>query len=203
LSTGLNSLSCVVIEDFVKVFIQRKLSSLEIQLWMRGVVIVFGILSVAGILIIQQIDGVMQLAMSISSCTLGPLLGVFSLGIFMPWINSKSAFVGGISSFIGMLAIGVNTQLAIMRKEVVYQPKPVYVNNCSYTWTGNSTESHNIDYYTSGHHLSYIYYGFFGVVSCCLIGNLFSLMFGKNDIKQMNPLLVAPFIRKMLIKSQK
>jgi solute carrier family 5 (sodium-coupled monocarboxylate transporter), member 8/12 len=185
------------VEDFVKVLIKRKITALELQLWMRGVVIVFGVVSVVLILVVRQIDGIMQLAMSFSSCTLGPLLGIFVLGLIFPWVSSKPAFFAGLLSFVITLSNGIWTQLAIINREVVFLPKPVSVAGCSADWA-NATTTNPIDYYTSGQHLSYIYYGLFGVVSCCLLGNFFVLIFGRNNTKLLNPELVAPFMRKLL-----
>jgi solute carrier family 5 (sodium-coupled monocarboxylate transporter), member 8/12 len=197
LSTGLNALSAVIVEDFVKVLFQRKITALELQLWMRGVVIVFGVVSVLLILVVRQIDGIMQLAMSFSSCTLGPLLGIFVLGLIFPWVSSKSAFFAGLLSFVVTLANGIRTQLAIINREVVFMPKPVSVAGCLEEWS-NVTTTNPVNYYTNGQHLSYIYYGLFGVVSCCLLGNFFVLIFGRNNTKMLNPVLVAPFMRKSL-----
>lgn len=88
LSTCLNSMSAVVLEDFVKPFVKKPLSNAAINWIMRLVVVVMGIICVALVVVVQKMGTVLQLTMSLEAITNGPLLGIFTIGVFLPWINS-------------------------------------------------------------------------------------------------------------------
>jgi solute carrier family 5 (sodium-coupled monocarboxylate transporter), member 8/12 len=201
LSTGLNSLSAVLLEDYVKVFVKRQLSPLETQLWMRGVVIFFGITSVLLVLVVQNLGGVLQLSISFSSMTLGPLLGLFLVGMTMPWIKARAALTGGVCAFLVLATFNIRAQVAVAGKELIFQPKPTYTTNCSYTWDNSTViDPNDVSYYYSGSHLSYMYYNLLGVLTCGAVSNVATLIFGRNTPKDVNPLLLAPFVRKLMSK---
>lgn len=88
LSTCLNSMSAVVLEDFIKPFVKKPLSNTAINWIMRSVVVVVGIICVALVVVVQKMGTVLQLTMSLEAITNGPLLGIFTIGVFLPWINS-------------------------------------------------------------------------------------------------------------------
>lgn len=104
LSTCLNSMSAVVLEDFCKPFAKRPLSDRAINLIMRSVVVGVGVLSVALVFLVERLGTVLQLTMSLEAITNGPLLGVFTLGILMPSVNGK---VGGLRSSMIRINFGI------------------------------------------------------------------------------------------------
>lgn len=89
LSTCLNSMSAVVLEDFFKPFVKQPLSNLAINWIMRSVVVVTGVVCVALVFVVQKMGTVLQLTMSLEAITNGPLFGIFTIGILMPWINGN------------------------------------------------------------------------------------------------------------------
>lgn len=89
LSTCLNSMSAVVLEDFVKPFANKPLSSRTINWIMRSVVVIVGAICVALVVVVQKMGTVLQLTMSLEAITNGPLLGIFTIGILLPWINGN------------------------------------------------------------------------------------------------------------------
>lgn len=89
LSTCLNSMSAVVLEDFVKPFVDKPLSSRTINWIMRSVVVVIGAICVALVVVVQKMGTVLQLTMSLEAITNGPLLGIFTIGILLPWVNGN------------------------------------------------------------------------------------------------------------------
>lgn len=89
LSTALNSIAAVFLEDFLKPYANRPLSERETGYFMRGVVLIIGIISVALVFVVEHLGSVLQLSMSMNGVTSGPILGIFTMGVLMPWINSK------------------------------------------------------------------------------------------------------------------
>lgn len=93
LSTSLNSLSAVVLEDFFKSFSKRPFTERETALIMRGTVFVFGISAVALVYVVEHMGSVLQLSMSVPTVSFGPILGMYILGMFFPWVNSNVRFI--------------------------------------------------------------------------------------------------------------
>lgn len=89
LSTSLNSLAAIVLEDFIKPYISRPLSEKQTNYIMRTVVCAFGILCVSLVFVVEHLGTVLQLSMSLSGIFLGPLFGAFAMGIFLPWIKGS------------------------------------------------------------------------------------------------------------------
>jgi Na+/proline symporter len=87
LSTGLNSLSAVMLEDFFKPFSKTPLTERQTKYIMRGVVVVFGAICVALVFVVEQLGSVLMLSMSLGSISQGPLLGVFTCGVMFPWVT--------------------------------------------------------------------------------------------------------------------
>lgn len=88
LSTCLNSMSAIVLEDFVKPFVKTPLTTSETNWIMRSVVVGMGFICVALVVVVQRMGTVLQLTMSLEAITNGPLLGIFTIGIFLPWISA-------------------------------------------------------------------------------------------------------------------
>lgn len=89
LSTCLNSMSAVVLTDFVKPFVKEPLTEKAINWVMRSVVVVIGVICVFMVYVVEKMGTVLQLTMSLEAITNGPLFGIFTIGIFLPWIKSK------------------------------------------------------------------------------------------------------------------
>ena len=89
LSTCLNSMSAVVLEDFFKPFVKTPLSDSAVNWIMRLVVVGVGALCVALVFVVEKMGTVLQLTMSLEAITNGPLFGIFTIGILIPWIKGS------------------------------------------------------------------------------------------------------------------
>ncbi len=124
-SGGLNSLAAVTLEDFVKVFIykdgaglsDRKATDLSKMLavcygrnlssrqdsCLNNRICCSGVFSYLVIFLVKNIPGLVQAWLGIFGILGGPVLGLFTLGMFMPRANSAGALTGGITSLVFML----------------------------------------------------------------------------------------------------
>lgn len=90
LSTGLNSLAAVFLEDYIKPSCQEPLSEKQTAFIMRLIVVLLGVISVALVFVVEYLGhAVLQLSATMSSTTGGPLLSLFLMGLLMPWINTR------------------------------------------------------------------------------------------------------------------
>lgn len=221
LSTGLNSLSAVVLEDFFKTLVPVPLTDRQTSYIMRGVVAVCGTICVGLVLVVEKLGSVLQLSMSLGAVTNGPLLGIFTMGVAVPWVHGNGAIVGG-SVGLGLMAwICYSAQAAIAAGELQFVAKPVTTLGCAYTYLAaesrdmlaeNATASPetmlaaaaaaaaggNFEEGFQIHHLSYLWYTLLGALITIVVSLLVSFALGANDPRRIERKLLAPFVRRMI-----
>lgn len=89
LSTCLNSMAAIVLEDFYKPFASAPLTEKQTSYLMRGTVLVIGIISVSLVFVVQRMGTVLQLSITLSSMTGGAIFGMFVMGLMCPWVKRK------------------------------------------------------------------------------------------------------------------
>ncbi|XP_034485100.1 sodium-coupled monocarboxylate transporter 1 [Drosophila innubila] len=214
LSTCLNSMSAVVLEDFVKPYVKQQLSNRASTWIMRLVVIGVGVVCVALVYVVEHMGTVLQLTMSLESITNGPLFGIFTLGILLPWINGNSAMLGGCVGVVFMSWVSLNAQWAIASGAISYQTKPLSVDHCDYTFDTASLVSsvpnatHTIGQASDDifplYRISYMWYTCLGASVTIIVALLSTFLFGTNDPNSIDPTLITPSIRKFFrFNSQK
>ncbi|TDG52238.1 hypothetical protein AWZ03_001519 [Drosophila navojoa] len=205
LSTCLNSMSAVVLEDFVKPYVKKPLSSRATNWVMRLVVVGIGALCVALVYVVEHMGTVLQLTMSLESITNGPLFGIFTIGIFMPWISGNSAILGGCVGVVVMSWVSLNAQWAIASGAIRYQTKPLNVDQCSYSFNAalvssaaNATHLHgpSAEDIFPLYRISYMWYTTLGASVTIIVALLSTLFFSTNDPNGVDPVLLTPCIRK-------
>lgn len=203
LSTCLNSMSAVVLEDFVKPFVRKPLSETAVNWIMRSVVVVVGAICVCLVYVVEHMGTVLQLTMSLEAITNGPLFGIFTIGVFMPWINGNSAITGGILGVLGMSWISLNAQWALASGAIKYQTKHLTVEYCDYKFDSllmspaNATLIHETaDDIFPLYRISYMWYTCLGAVFTIIVAIICTCVFGGNDPNKVNPSLLTPCIRK-------
>ncbi|EDX14493.1 GD21248 [Drosophila simulans] len=133
LSTGMNSLSAVFLEDYIKPLAKKPLTEHQTGVTVRLCTVIIGIISVALVFVVERMSShVLQLGIAIGSVVQGPLLGLFSMGLLCPSINSKSAITGSIFAFFFMGWLSISAQIAINSGEIHPEEKPVSVEGCDY-----------------------------------------------------------------------
>ncbi|CRK86766.1 CLUMA_CG000598, isoform A [Clunio marinus] len=212
LSTGLNSMSAVMLEDFFKPFSKKPLTELQTKYIMRGVVAVFGTICVALVLVVEQLGAVLQLSMSLGAVAQGPLLGIFTMGVMLPWVHGTGAFVGSATALSFMTWICFKAQRAIATGELQFATKEVSTSGCSYHFIANEPMSMLAINETAPtmtlediepmgfqiYHISYLWYTLVGSFICIIVSLIASYILGPNKPSDLNPNLLAPFVRKLI-----
>ncbi|XP_072174293.1 sodium-coupled monocarboxylate transporter 1-like [Diadema setosum] len=205
-SSGLNSVAAVTVKDIVKVIVKDMTDKRETVI-SKIIATSYGVLCVALALAASQMGPVLQLAITLMGLIGGPLLGVFTLGIFFPWANSKGAIVGLLCGIGMALWIGVGSflhppdkpQLPVttdgcLATENMTTPSALPTTNDPYEFM---TTSHGNTSSKSGHsitdlyHVSYLYYGLVSGFIVVFVGLLFSFLTGATDPKDVDPRLLS------------
>ncbi|XP_013149412.1 PREDICTED: sodium-coupled monocarboxylate transporter 1-like isoform X2 [Papilio polytes] len=195
LSTGLNSMSAVVLEDFWKPFF-RPLSDKETQILVRTVVVVLGVICVGLVFIVEKLGSVLQLTMSLSSASMGPLAGIFSMGIFLPFIDSTSALSGGVVGLASAWWVAAHSQLAQAKGFLRFDEKERFTHNCTYDF--GTTFSPDVEHVVVSYlyRISYLWFTAFGCTVTVIVATLLS--FRQYPRVQSDHQLFAPFVRSLI-----
>ncbi|GAB1869712.1 Sodium-coupled monocarboxylate transporter 1 [Camponotus japonicus] len=213
-STGLNSMSAVVLEDFVKPFIKTPFTCKTADRVMKLTVVVLGTICVAFVFVVEQAGlHVLQLSMSLGAITYGPSLGIFIMGILLPWVNGKGALIGGFAglSFMGWLIL--SAEAAIASGQIKFDVKPVTTESCTYSFLqvenlslsvppDSILDDANGEEPWALYRLSYLWYTMTGALMTITVGLIVTLITSQN-VEKLDPMLLAPFMRKYLKTSSK
>ncbi|XP_078590971.1 sodium-coupled monocarboxylate transporter 2-like [Branchiostoma floridae x Branchiostoma japonicum] len=133
LSSGLNSLSAVTLEDFVKPWLP-KLSDIKYTTISKALVLLHGVLMVLVASFASLLGPLAQAAISVFGMISGPILGIFILGMMFPCANSTGGLVGLLSSLVLTLWIGIGSIVWPRRR---WMP-PVSTDQCPVNLTATN-----------------------------------------------------------------
>ncbi|XP_053575790.1 sodium-coupled monocarboxylate transporter 1-like [Bombina bombina] len=198
-SSSINALAAVTVEDLIKPF--TNMSENQLSWTSKGMSALYGIVCIAMAAVASFMGSVIQAALSIFAMVGGPLLGLFSLGMFFPCGNSLGAIVGLIFGFTATLWAGIGSQIYSSLPDKS-RPLPLSTAGCNFSTLDSSWNStteiafvtfffnYNIqkrpllaDYWYS---LSYLYFSILGTLTTVLVGIIASLLSGgwKQNINK-------------------
>lgn len=217
ISSGLNAMSAVLLEDFLKPFCCKSLTGKKAILLSKLLVLVLGVFQFGVAYLISKSGGLLlQLVYSLFSIMSGPLMGIFVAGMVFPWTNRYGAFSGLLVSLAAMswLVIGA----AVEKPSGVKVPLPVSTVGCNWDIknisalthtpttqttllvsttefkdTGSGEESILMDFYR----LSYQWFTGFGLLVNLTVSLLVSFITGHTDPKTVDHHLMIPLFYKL------
>lgn len=89
LSTILNALSGIIYKDFVDPFMPATTSERKASNIMKLITLVVGVVCTGLIFIMEKLGTILQLLLTLSGITGGPVLGLFTMGVLLPTVNTK------------------------------------------------------------------------------------------------------------------
>ncbi|XP_070533233.1 sodium-coupled monocarboxylate transporter 1-like [Ptychodera flava] len=219
ISSGLNSLAAVTGEDIIRQ-IWPSMNETKYTVITKCLALVYGCLSVFMAYVASNLGSVLQAALSIFSLIGGPLLGLFSLGLFFPWANYIGAVVG--------LSVGMSMSLWMGFGAFIYPPAkptlPLSVDGCpnitapfenvtdistslSMASTASSYDLQSTtemattpqDSYPAIADLYALSYLYFGAVAWCIViivGIITSFITGAEKPEELDPRVIAPLADK-------
>merc|ERR1719433_234450 len=190
-SSAINSLAAVTMEDFIKPFFTIKVEYETLLL--KILAMMFGLSCIILTFIVEYLGpGVLQASLTIFGVVGGPLLGLFTLGMMTMRANQKGALFGFILSLAFLFWIGFG------QPKPSIQPLPVSINgtDCMFQIPNNITniidddkmiivsenEKSNPVAETTFwlYSISYAWYAFIGTVMTFSIGFVTSFLFKEE-----------------------
>ncbi|XP_055929194.1 sodium-coupled monocarboxylate transporter 2-like isoform X1 [Argiope bruennichi] len=200
LSSSLNSLSANTLEDLVRSYISPNMNELWATRTAKLLALIYGVIAIVLVVLVQNMTGtVLQAALSISGALGGPILGVYTLGMFFPWPSAFAAISGLISGLGVCIWICVGSILYKRAPETF----PLSVDSCQELYFNvtqsfaNATSAPSVifdssDYVLPLYRLSYLWYSGIGFIVVIVVGILISLFVG-NDKHTIEKKLMTPF----------
>lgn len=155
--------------------------------------VLYGALCIGMAALASLMGALLQAALSIFGMVGGPLLGLFSLGILVPFANSIGALTGLLAGFAISLWVGIGAQLYPPLPERTL-PLPLETYGCNITHNGSDWMSttempfstsafqiHNAErtpLMDNWYSLSYLYFSTIGTLTTLFVGILISLSTG-------------------------
>jgi sodium-coupled monocarboxylate transporter 8/12 len=127
-SSGLNSLAAVIIEDIYKSLLGRSLSDERQGFASKIFSIILGAVVILLTYVVSYLGSILNAALSLLGVLSGPIMGVFFLGFFVPQANSRGGFIGFLASLFLQVWIFLGAQ--ITKKQMRSERLPLSVANC-------------------------------------------------------------------------
>ncbi|XP_012277365.1 sodium-coupled monocarboxylate transporter 2 [Orussus abietinus] len=204
MSACLNTAAGTIYEDFVDPWMpesaDREARAAGI---MKVTVVLLGVLCVCMVFVVDELGDIFQVSLSLNGITAGAMLGLFSLGMLMPWANTKGAVVGGACSMCLMIWIIVGTQYYMARRIIVYEPLPLSTEGCPLSERFNATTTTpasipSEDEPLALYHVSFMYYTLVGALTVMVVGTIVSFLFGPSNLQDLDRDHFPPIVRRFL-----
>lgn len=211
ISSGLNAVAAVLLEDFVKPYCCKKISGYAATLFSKATVVGCGLICLAMAYFVSELGAILQLAYVLFGILGGPLLGLFTFGMLCPWGNKWGGNIGLITALAFVAWIGLGTSI----NSVVITPKsPLTTAGCNMTAinalkqlattaapttaavlasTTPATAAPPKDYFLL-YRMSYIWYTALAVITVLFVGTIVSLITGGHKkMRELDPRVICPF----------
>ncbi|CAF3550223.1 unnamed protein product [Rotaria sp. Silwood1] len=190
ISSGLNSLAAVVIEDVYKGLMGRTLSDERQGLISKIFSIVLGAVVMLLTYVVSYLGSILNAALSLSGVLSGPITGVFFLGFFFPQVNRRGGLVGFLASLFVQCWIFLGAQLT--KKQMKSARLPLSVANCPtpVNITISLTTSIKANPLLGFYSISYMWYTPIGVTTVIIVGVIVSYLTRPLKSNEIDPKLI-------------
>lgn len=222
-SSGINAVTALILHDFIIPLCPKMSEKAKMRISLFTALLVGVCACALAFLASVTMDTVLSLVMKIRGTFGGPIMGLFTLGIFFPWTNTKGALTGLVSGVVitGWITIGGLVEgkdpKNLRKLPLSTENCPVPVSNFTSAptthVTANVTTDHVIDLTTVAsqpekeykwmYAVSYMYLSLIGVTVTVLVGLIVSFFTTPNDPEKMNPDLFEPLITRDSCFSEK
>ncbi|CAM4768382.1 unnamed protein product [Rotaria magnacalcarata] len=190
ISSGLNSLAAVIIEDVYKGLMGKKLTDQRQGFISKIFSVVLGAVVILLTYVVSYLGSILNAALSLFGVLSGPIMGVFFLGFFFPQANRHGGFYGFLASLFLQLWIFLGAQ--VTRSQMKDVRLPLYTNNCSFPFNSTTVAPSTIkrDPLIDLYSVSYMWYTPIAVATVLVVGLIVSYLTHPLKPHETNPKLL-------------
>ncbi|XP_054091956.1 sodium-coupled monocarboxylate transporter 1 [Zeugodacus cucurbitae] len=226
MSAMLNSLAGVVYFDYVRPHIKKYHTEARANFIMKIIIVAMGCYCVAGGMMVERFDSILQLVITITGINTGSVVGVFLLGMLVPRTNGKVAVASIVFSILSMFWIIINGQMRAKEGAIRYAPLPSNIEGCAahnlqviLKSISNTTNDIGLQMLAQGveepkvttafgsnrefsiYEISFYWYKVIGVSLVWLLAIPLSYIWRRDEADKIDPHLYAPFVRRFIKRS--
>ena len=203
-SSGLNSLAAIALKDFIPEQRLSSMSSVRQALLTKIFSAIFGLVGYSITFLIRFMPGMLEAAMIVGGVINGPIIGVFSVGMLLPWVNSRGVLGGFLGAILlsTWVATGGTVYKAYMPyKSLTAPPYPQTISGCPTDWVIQQNisavaEPSTLPKHIALYDLSYIWYSSMGA-SMTVILAMLSTIVTSQDISKLDRRLLSPCLARV------
>ncbi|XP_055858636.1 sodium-coupled monocarboxylate transporter 2 isoform X2 [Episyrphus balteatus] len=202
LSVVLNCTSAVLLEDIVKGCFKIKLSEKASTFLVKSSVVVFGVVAALLVVVLEKLGGILAVATSLSGIAAGTTSGIFTLGMLIPWSNTKGATFGALAGALIAGTVSLGSQVSIAQGLLVPEKLPVWVDECP-AMLNLTTPSNQVPDQSELFPLfriSFLWIGPIGMLTVLIVGTAVSFITGPTKVSKLDADLLSPVIHRFLPK---
>ncbi|XP_064211465.1 sodium-coupled monocarboxylate transporter 1-like [Tribolium castaneum] len=209
-SAMLNSIASSLYSDIFSKFLGN-ISERKAGKTLKLIVVGVGIVCALIVFVIHQTKTIFGFILMILGVLCGPILGIFSAGLFFPKVNATGAFYGTVLALIVGLSIACPATYYQMNNMIKHPLKPLSTNGCySFNQTTptsfwlNETINNPADTYKAPFifRISFFYFSTICVGVAIISALVISYVTNKNDPVVVQKELISPVCRFLLDKKQ-
>ncbi|XP_076652072.1 sodium-coupled monocarboxylate transporter 1 [Halictus rubicundus] len=195
-ASALNSLAAITCEDILQGVFKISFPASKGAIYARWISVFFGAFSFALVFVVERLGSVLEVALSFNGMVGGITLGMFSLGMFVPWANAKGAISGAITGLVIVLWIGLGAQITVLNGQVHLDSKPISIDACPCinSTTVDIFTSDYVDDVSAIYKISYLWYSAIGCLLTMLVGIAVSYVTGFQNPADIDQDLLSPVI---------
>lgn len=156
------------------------------------------------VFIVDRLGDIFRVSLTLHGVTSGAMLGIFTLGMLVPWATSKGAIAGGLFSMLSMVWIIVGAQVNMIEKRLIYPPLSTSTEDClNAEIASNQTTMNTGDILSSADDepfilftISFMYYALVGFLISMVVGTIVSFLFGVNDLSEVDRNHFPPIVQR-------
>ncbi|RWS19422.1 sodium-coupled monocarboxylate transporter 2-like protein, partial [Leptotrombidium deliense] len=181
LSSGLNAVATLVWEDILKKTLPKMKPNKSVMLT-KIIAATVGLVCIAVAFFSKEFGSIFEAVFALAGSTTGPLFGVFSMGLFLPFVNSYGAIFGLLFGQLlcFIINIGAIMNRAPMRTLLSSNEECVNLNSTLFVPFKNLTNNHIPLYSPEGwnklFHISYFFIPLIGFLTTIFLGILISVI---------------------------
>ncbi|CAF1129491.1 unnamed protein product, partial [Rotaria sordida] len=137
ISSGLNSLTAVLIEDIYKGLLRRQMTDERQGFISKILSVILGAVVIALTYIVSNLGSIINAAISLSGVLSGPIMGIFMLGFFFPRVNARDALIGFLCGMAMVIWIFLGAQFTKNQRKS--SQLPLLTVNCVNLTIANTT----------------------------------------------------------------
>ncbi|XP_052834309.1 sodium-dependent multivitamin transporter [Octopus bimaculoides] len=190
ISSGINSLAAVTYYDFVDpLYLKMRKEPIGSKTSGKitiAIALIFGSLAVLFSYVIHHLNpNILHTTLIILNTIAGPITGMFVLGLFVPWANTKGTLVGFSAAVIMTLWLGIGNAVTNSKLKEHHLPNnSTNVTECTPIPPVDRNLYKNRTGWDGFYSISYLWFAFIAVAIVLILGNVVSLITGGTTSKK-------------------